>query len=483
MTRRHFFSLSSAGALTLASPEPAPAFAGPLEIGNRRELFVDRYLVEKLSGTAELRLAQPYDAGPILNLDKPWEGRFCGYATVIKDGGKFHLYYRGVPNAGQDGRGDEVYCYAESPDGSKFTRPNLRLHEVYGTRDNNVILAKTPPLQHNFCPFLDARPGVDRGARFKGLGGTRTSGLVAYQSADGVHWSKIRERAVLTEGAFDSQNLAFWSEAEKQYLCYYRTFKKIGGTGYRWISRAVSDNFVDWRNEGEMSFGEAPPEHLYTNQTSPYFRAPHIYIAICARFMPGRQVLSDEEAKAINVDPGYFKDCSDAVLLSSRGGTQYDRTFLDAFLRPGLGINNWVSRSNYPALNVVQTGENEMSFYVLRNYGQPSIYLRRYTLRLDGFASVHAGYAGGEMLTKPFVFAGSKLLANAATSAPGGIRFAVEDAVGGAPLAESNELVGDQIAREVSWKGNATLASLAGKTVRLRIQLKDADLYAIQFAS
>ena len=58
-------------------------------------------------------------------------------------------------------------------------------------------------------------------------------------------------------------------------------------------------------------------------------------------------------ARAFNVDPGYFKDCSNAVLLSSRGGTQFDRTFLDAFLRSGLGIANWVSRSNYPALNVL----------------------------------------------------------------------------------------------------------------------------------
>lgn len=363
----------------------------------------------------------------------------------------------------------------------KFTRPNLGLHEVQGTRANNVILAHTPPLQHNFSPFLDTRPGAGAAERFKGLAGTRRSGLVAYRSADGVRWSKIREEPVLTEGAFDSQNLAFWSESEGCYVCYYRTFKKIGGTGYRWISRAVSKDFVTWENQGEMTFGDAPPEHLYTNQTSAYFRAPHIYIAICARFMPGRQVLSDAEAKAINVDPGYFKDCSDAVLMSSRGGTRYDRTFLEAFLRPGLGISNWVSRSNYPGLNVVQTGENEMSFYVLRNYGQPSIYIRRYTLRLDGFASVHAGYAGGEMITRPFTFSGSKLEANFATSAPGGVRFHLEDPAG-AQLAESNELIGDQIAREVTWKGAADVSRFAGKPVRLRVRLKDADLYAIRFA-
>lgn len=478
ITRRHLIAAATPAVLAAATP---PQSGDRIELGSRRELFVDRFLIDKLSGAADLRLALPVDAGPILELDRPWEGRFCGYATVIKDAGKFHLYYRGVPNAGQDGRGDEVYCYAESTDGIKYARPDLRLHEVHGTRVNNVILARTPPLQHNFCPFLDTRPGVDRSARFKALAGTRKSGLVAYQSADGVNWKTMREQAVLTDGAFDSQNLAFWSESEQRYLCYYRTFKKIDGTGYRWISRAVSSNFLDWENQGEMTFGDAPPEHLYTNQTSPYFRAPHIYLAICARFLPGRQVLSDAEARAINVDPGYFKDCSDAVLMSSRGGTRYERTFLDAFLRPGLGINNWVSRSNYPALNVVQTGETEMSFYVVRNYGQPSIYLRRYTLRLDGFASVHAGYAGGEMLTKPFTFSGSKLEVNAATSAPGGIRFTLEDPSSGAPLAESVELIGDQLARDIKWKNAESLAAWSGKPVRLRARLKDADLYAIRF--
>ncbi len=452
----------------------------PIALGSRRELFVDSFLIDQLTG-AELRIGLPVDAGTAFAFDRPWEGRFCNYVTVIPDGDIVRLYYRGVPNAGADGRGDEVYCYAESPaGGARFSRPSLRLHEIRGTRENNVILAGTPPLQHNFSPFLDTRPGVDRVSRFKGVAGTSKSGLVAFHSSDGVHWSAVRPEPIFRDGAFDSQNLAFWSESEQRYVLYYRTFKKIGGTGYRWISRAVSRNFVDWENQGEMSFGDAPPEHLYTNQTSAYFRAPHLYVALAARFMPGRQVLTEAEARAINVDPGYFKDCSDAVLLTSRGGLKYDRTFLDAFLRPGLGMENWVSRSNYPALNVIPAGVGQMAFFVVKNYGQPSIHLRRYTMRLDGFASVHAGYSGGEMLSKVFTYTGEELAANFATSAPGGVRFTLEDAAG-AKLAESVELVGDEIARVVRWQGGARLSAWAGKPVRLRVGLKDADLYAIKF--
>lgn len=444
---------------------PLVAFAAerePIDIGSRRELFVDRLLIEELRGT-QLRLGTTIDSGTALEFDRPWEGRFSNYATVIGTKGKVRLYYRGVPNAGEDGRGEEVTCYAESTDGRKFTRPA-----------QNVILSSTPPYQHNFSPLLD------RDGTFKALAGTSKTGLAAFVSEDGVRWRKMREQAVLTEGAFDSQNLAFWSEAEKQYVCYYRTFKKIGETRYRWVARAVSNDFLNWTTQGDVSFGDAPPEHLYTNQTSPYARAPHLYISLCARFLPGRQVLDAAQARAIGVDPGYFKDCSDAVLMSSRGGLQFDRTFLEAFLRPGLGMKNWVSRSNYPALNLVETGPDELSFYVVRDYGQPSIHLRRYALRLDGFASVEAGYAGGILRTKPLRYRGGDLELNFSTSAPGSVKVRLEQP-NGMLLTESEELIGDETARTVRWKNGLRPSQWAGQPVRLRFELKDANLYSFRF--
>jgi hypothetical protein len=58
------------------------------------------------------------------------------------------------------------------------------------------------------------------------------------------------------------------------------------------------------RAGGEMSFGNTLREHLYTNQTHPYYRAPHIYIAIAARFIPNRQVLTEEQAEDVSVLAG-----------------------------------------------------------------------------------------------------------------------------------------------------------------------------------
>jgi hypothetical protein len=201
--------------------------------------------------------------------------------------------------------------------------------------------------------------------------------------------------------------------------------------------------------------------------------------------MPGRQVLTDAEAAAIQVHPSYFKDTSDAVLITTRGGGIYDRTFLEALVRPGIGARNWVSRTNYPALGVVQTSPTEMSLYVQHDYGQPTAHLERYSLRLDGFASVNAGYEGGELITRPLKFAGKRLLLNFATSAAGAVRVEVQDADGkplpGYALDDAPELIGNEIERAYRWKSGDDLSSLAGKPVRLRFVLKDADLYSLRF--
>ena len=158
---------------------------------------------------------------------------------------------------------------------------------------------------------------------------------------------------------------------------------------------------------------------------------------------------------------------------------------MEAFLRPGIGLENWVSRSNYPALNLVQTGPATMSFFVNRNYGQPSSYLERYELRLDGFASVHAGYKGGEMITRPVRFRGAELEINYSTSAAGSVRVEIQDESGqpvtGYPLADARESIGDEIAGTVMWKSGPSVAKLMGRSVRLRFVLKDSDLFAYRF--
>ncbi len=434
----------------------------PINLGSRRELFIDRFLIAKMTGV-ELRLHEPKLAPatsePADNLE---------YGTVIKDGDVFRLYTRDGRGAKFDGDSTEVTRYCESRDGIHWTRPKLGLHAVEGSTENNVILHEKS-VCHNFSPFLDTRPGVPHEERFKALAGTILrnpgGGLIAFASGDGIHWRRMREEPVLTRGAFDSQNVSFWSESEGKYVAYLRTFTAGVSTATEWrldglrsVSRSTSEDFLHWSDPKPLN-PNFPGEHIYTTLTHPYYRAPHIYIALPTRFHPERG------------------SSTDIMFMTARGDVPYDRTFREAFIRPGLDPARWGNRSNYAALNVVPTGPDEMSIYTTP--------FRRFTLRTDGFASVHSGADAGELLTKVLTFDGAELALNFSTSAGGSVKVEVQDPDGrpipGFALADQISLVGDATDRAVVWKNNPSLGSLAGKWVRLRFVLQEADIFALQF--
>lgn len=437
-----------------AQPESGKAPAVVREIGGRRELFVDRYLVDRMDNLS-LKLQEPKLAPAMAEPADAME-----YGTMIHDGNLYRLYTRDARNSKHDGDVTEVTRYCESRDGIRWTKPKLGLVEVDGSKENNVILHESPYC-HNFSPFLDRRPGVEPDRRYKALAGTVKSGLVAFVSADGIRWKKLTDKPVITytkEYAFDSQNVSFWSEAEGCYVCYFRHFleKKL-----RSVCRTTSKDFVTW-TEAVALKPNFPGEHLYTTGTHPYFRAPHLYVALPTRFHPERG------------------ESTDILFMTARaelGGAPFDRTFREAFIRPGLDPARWGNRSNYAAWNVVPTGPAEMSIYVTP--------FRRFTLRTDGFASVHAGADEGEMVTHPLRFAGEQLVVNLSTSAGGSMRVEVQEESGrplsGFTLNECKPLVGDALEMPVRWGKDADVANLAGKPVRLRFVLQEADLFAMRF--
>jgi len=89
------------------------------------------------------------------------------------------------------------------------------------------------------------------------------------------------------------------------------------------------------------------------------------------------------------------------------------------------------------------------------------------------------------MITKPVVFSGKELTINYATSAAGTVLVEIQDEAGqpipGYSLADCPEIFGDHIERVVSWNDGTDVSTLAGRSVRLRFVLQDADLYSIQF--
>lgn len=486
---------------------PAMAKDAPfaINIGSRRELFLDSYLVDSMSGvTRKLHSPQPRDVA--LKFDSPWDGACSIYVTAFQDGDKFRMYYRGLPVAKpligltekeywdwvlNASIGKSVTCYAESSDGIHWTKPNLGLvkSDVTGSTENNIVLTATekwPDATHNFVVFKDSRPGCAADAKYKAIGrhflpddknaGGHTGNL-AFQSPDGIHWKLMQDEVIFEEygHAFDSQNIIFWDPVREVFVEYHRKFRN----GYRDVRTSTSKDFLHWTEPQFLEYGGAPPEHFNHLLVTPYFRAPHLYVGIADRITETRDDFRNHPASGI----------SDVVFLSSRDGVNFDRSFMEAWIRPGLDVKNWMHCGTSPAWALLQTGPEELSVYWIQNYYQPdaTCYLQRGTLRLDGFVSMQAPYAGGEFVTKPLKFEGSELAINFSTSITGLVRVEIQDANGqaieGFRLEDCPEIYGDRIEQVVAWKGGADVSSLAGKAIRLRFVMKDADLYAFQFRS
>ena len=489
------------------------AWAGdPIEIGSRRELFVDTFLIDRLEGQAQQRLHHPIAREIAIVHDAPWEGTSSGYHTVFQDGDVFRIYYRGSQLEVKDGRiylnhHKPVVCYAESPDGIHWTKPELGIVEFNGSKQNNIVWDGVGV--HNFSPLIDARPDCPAEARYKALGGIRNEGgLFAFKSPDGIHWSLMSEKPVITHGAFDSQNLAFWDSTRGMYRAYWRYFtagttteKTWKPDGYRAIRTATSPDFLNWNDEADLTYEDSPDEQLYTNQIEPYFRAPHILIGFPTRYIDrgwseSMRALPEREHREMRAraNQRYGTALTETLLMSSRDGVRFKR-WNEGFLRPGVERpDTWNYSHQFMALHVVETepslpgAPNELSMYAKEGgWTGTSCALRRYTLRLDGFVSVSAPASGGELVTRPLTFSGSNLAINFSTSAAGSVRVEIQNVDGtpvdGFALDNCSEIFGDALDRTVTWQDDSDLSRLVGKPVRLRFVIRDADLYSLQFGN
>jgi hypothetical protein len=372
-------------------------------------------------------------------------------------------------------------AYAESADGVAWRKPKLGIIEFDGSKDNNLVWDGAAG---NLAPFRDDNPNCKPAERYKAV--ARTGDLYALVSPDGLFWQLADEKPIFTDRPFDSHNIAFWDEPTQQYVAYTRGIRQDGKlgqgmesrfrSGVRWVRRATSPDFVNWSRLEPIKTGDKPREEFYTNATIRYERAPDYFLMFPSRFASAREP-----------QPGwkFGKGVNDIVLLSSRDGIHFDRTFMEAFIRPGLDQGNWHERSLYMERGILQTSPTELSLYCMQNWRLPSVHIRRYTLRPDGFVSVQAGYEGGDLTIKPLRFAGNRLRLNFSTSAVGWIRVEIQDESGvpvsGFTLEDCPEVYGDKLDAIVSWNGGNDVGSLAGKAIRLRFQMSDADLYSFQF--
>ena len=454
----------------------------PVQIGTDRQLFLDEFWTAESHGV-ERRLHTPELKERSIKSEHPWEARLSAYHTAFHDGERWRMYYQCGGGSATDPGALNLQAYAESDDGISWNKPELGLIEYEGSTANNVVYAGPGS---EMAVFLDANPAAAEDQKYKAVvrspsGEEMTRVLYAMVSADGLSWRRMSESPVLTDGPFDSHNVPFWDAAIGRYVIYARGAAGSGGPfkgGYRWIRRATSEDFLEWTPLESIETGETPSEHLYTNAYTPYDRAPGTYL-----MFPSRLVL--ERSPDPEWEREYGGGVSDIVFMSSRDGMNFDRSFMEAWIRPGPEEENWHERGIYIGSGIVQTSLEEMSVYSRQHSRLPTTHLRRYALRTDGFVSMSAGFSGGDFTTRPFVFAGGELELNYSTSAVGSVQVEIQDAEGHPlpefSIADGPEMFGDEIEGVFSWNSGGDLARLAGTPVRLRFALKDADLYAFRF--
>lgn len=440
--------------------------------------------------------------------DREWEGITCGYPAIMKVGNKYRFYYR-ASGKNEMAKG-ESFCVAESDDGKVFVRPVLGKYSHCGCSETNIFHMEERFID-NFTVHYDTNPACPADERFKALSlnfwneketGKHHTDLWLYVSADGLDFRFVRVLPI--KGVFDTHNVLLYDEKNGYYRIYMRDFHDRNGEDVdyeptdkmnnciRDVRLTTSRDLIEWTKPERIRFAEGTPDYeLYTNQIIKYPRAD-IYLGMPARYMNRKddranfKHLSDKDGwrtALLNKGNRIGSATTDCALMYSYDGLNFLRDD-NAFLSPSYEEGrNWVYGDCYVSHGLVETvsDENpnvkEYSFYAGEGYRERNIEFVRYTIRLDGFYSWRADCTGGTVTTKPLTL-GESLDINFSTSALGGVRIEILDEGGEAIEGyDSGVLFGNSTARTVEFE--KPLSAIKGRAVRLRLTMRDADIYSV----
>lgn len=446
------------------------------------QIFVDMDGIEDLDNVQQLfHSAAKHPANPVLIYDpaQPWERQSGGpAASVIYDeqDRQFKCWCQGIvgDKAGDFVSGPHTLNYAVSEDGVQWTKPDLGLHEVAGTKDNNVVV---PPEYHkgkdHWESVLKDPFDPDPARRYKGFGWSSLTGaLHTMTSPDGLNWTHREDPAI--KGVGDAQSMMI-DAAQKRYVAFLRSGNRL---------YSVSDDFVHW-SKPAVSLRPIPGQSggptLYNHVG---FNYGDQYLGFVSYFHRDQN------------DPRFPQ--LDLRLLSSNDGLVYRWPGPDPRNRaPVIACGTYGEWDRFMTLLTgappARFGDKLHIYYRgfsrrHKPFGRPgnadslntgAIGLA--TIRVDGFASLAAGFDGGRVTTKPIVFDGSTLHVNAKADFYARVVAEVLDEAG-KPIAgytadDCVPITGDSVDHEVQWK-QAKLAALAGRPVKLRFHLVNAHLYS-----
>ena len=458
-----------------AADEPIRLSIGP-------QLFIDDYLIvesEHLRRTVNRPVKLPR---PILAKAESWHLQPLFFQKVIcrPETGLFEMWY----NVKNPGGGPYVcFAYAQSQDGIQWTRPNLALVSVGGSKANNLVDA---PTGHFGLFFVDENEGFSHPARrFKMA--YYNDGLCVAFSADGKRFKPYGGNPVILSNTSGVEpyhpgyenNISdiidgCWDPLRKRYLMGCK-IKQGGypGTPHhhapgwrRTVGMSVSDDFVKWRRPWQVVQPDPDNgiEEFYGFQ--PLVRGD-LYLDFL-------RVLRDDRAANVK---GPIDGIGWTALLTSRDGerwTRYQDVFLDRNRLPG----SWDHAMAWVG-DCVTVGEENFIYYYGYSAGHKAGDRQNGIVRLrkNGFVSRAAGTVEGWLRTRSVVLAGSRITVNARVI--GHLLLRILN-MQGQPLAGFDwddcwPIQGDSITHQVQWTGN--LADLSEQPVRLEFSLRRAELY------
>ena len=473
--------------------------ANVIDVGDRKQIFLDGLFLESQSGV-EIVMHKPHRDGQVLIApDKPWEREPHGieqriglYSSVLKENGRVRIWY----DMERGELSPEIRVgYAESEDGIHFTKPNLGLHEVDGSRANNVVISGDRLA--GAAVWVD--PRAPQQHRYKTQTKVYPSGqLLMHSSPDGIHWNPFLN---LRMGHIDTQNIIFWDPDFRRYLLYTRLWKDNENKPlrFRTVRRLESDDLKTWDSEqvvlepDERDYGiheKSQPRtcvDFYGGGIFRYEEADRAYIMFAQSTWAwmdwdeaGLGPATIDVQLAVSRDSKEFRRVGDRSAFLSLGPEgRFDSRFIWAMPNPiRMGDEIWIY---YVASNRDHTPSNKVD----KNADQEMSGIGRATLRLDGWTSVDAGYDAGQFTTPPLTFSGDTLQLNVDAAGGGAVKVELLDQ-SGAPIpgfakADARPIARNSVRMPVSWKGNPDLKALAGKPVRIRFHITNASLYAFQF--
>ena len=487
-------SLTSMAAFAQPRPPSEDLIAGPPG-GPWRRLFLDATVVEQSSGLQRI-FHQPrkHEANPVIRADRPWEqgagatGPYL-YGTVLWDEGRLRMWYH------CQYRGAYLNCLAESADGISWTKPNLGLVTLDGSKDNNVCLGacqdpeENPPFKgqgecHN--PGVIKRPweqDPDRRYVLLCYGQEYRWARVAF-SPDGLHWTfdpETRDRALFASS--DVLNF-FWDPYRSRYVGTWKAGSRRG----RAAGVVLSDDALNWRKPVEEPVflaDDLDPDatQVYGMPVFPYqglyIGLPWIYNARWFKYGG----YTDERLYESELD----SPCTmDVQLAWSWDLINWTRPPLREPFIPRGEEGRFDSHMNYTARSPVQVGD-ELYFYYGGFDGPHNARTVRANiglavLRLDGFCSLRAGDDEGFFISRREPMTVPRVTINARTGQDGYVLaelldpngrvipgFAREDCIG---------FAGDSVRHVLRWRTERLPEDTPAPDKKVRFILRNADLYS-----